>query len=315
MQALDQQWYAVALSEEIPPGKPYRLRFYAREIALWRQASGSLVALDSRCPHMGASLALGRVHGDGLACPYHGFEFDPQGKCRHTPRRHADALIPITLQVRSWAVAEKGGWVFLFWGDRDQTLPDIPYFDEIDGNLRQAWSVRQWPVHFTRFIENTVDIAHLGTVHRNTLSWTIPAVADDFECQVDGNFINIKPPSATDLPVASRIAYPNMALLFLHPKFLTVFVGVPLDDENTRIYVRSAQGIFKLPLLHWPVTLIKHWADMAALWQDKQPLLSTRPKNADEAKGEVCLEIDRQIVEYRKMRRRLKTSSSKDSNH
>ena len=91
----------------------------------------------------------------------------------------------------------------------------------------------------------------------------------------------------------------------LHPKFLTVFAAVPIDDEHTRIYVRSSQGFVTFPLLGWIATWLKHWLDMAALWQDKQALFTVQPKNADHAKGEVLLEFDEHIVAYRKMRRRL----------
>ena len=96
-----------------------------------------------------------------------------------------------------------------------------------------------------------------------------------------------------------------MALLHLSPKFLTVFAGVPIDEETTRIYVRSSQRILTLPILGWIFTKLKHWLDMAALWQDEKPLLSVRPVNADDIKGEVLLEIDEHIAEYRKMRQRL----------
>ena len=102
--------------------------------------------------------------------------------------------------------------------------------------------------------------------------------------------------------MGSRIAYPNMALLYLHPKFLTVFAAVPIDDENSRIYLRSAQGFVRWPIIGWLFSQIKHWADMGALWQDKKPLFSVRPIRTEDAKGEVLMEFDPHVVEYRKMR-------------
>ena len=58
----------------------------------------------------------------------------------------------------------------------------------------------------------------------------------------------------------------------------------------------------RLPLLGWLITKIKHWADMAALWQDKQALFSVRPIRIEDAKREVLMDFEPHIVAYRKMR-------------
>jgi nitrite reductase/ring-hydroxylating ferredoxin subunit len=299
--AFENQWYVVALSEEVRRSKKLAVKLFGQDIVVWRSKDDSLCAIDARCPHMGASLAIGRVVDDAVECPYHGFMFDAQGRCVKTPLREADALIPRTLCNRHYAIAEKGGWIFLFWGEAADAPDDIPWFAEVAEPLVHSWSTREWAVSFTRFIENTVDTAHLGTVHRGTLDWTIPDVAT-VSCEVDGNFINIDTGSATNLDVISQILYPNMALLHLHSKFLTVFAAVPIDDEHTRIYVRSAQGFVRWPLIGWLVSKLKHWADMAALWQDQKALFSVRPIKIEDAKHEVLMEFDAQVVAYRKMR-------------
>jgi hypothetical protein len=58
MQALakpfEDQWYVVALSEEIRTGKKKPVRLFGQEIVVWRHNDGHLGAIDSRCPHMGA---------------------------------------------------------------------------------------------------------------------------------------------------------------------------------------------------------------------------------------------------------------------
>jgi phenylpropionate dioxygenase-like ring-hydroxylating dioxygenase large terminal subunit len=303
LQNFDNEWYVVCISDEIKRGKKRGITLFGRNIVVWRHRDGHVSALDAKCPHMGASLAVGRVIDDNVECPYHGFQYDETGRCVHTPLRKSDALIPKTLCTRRYAVTERDGWVFLFWGEAEANLPPPTYFEHIEGPLLHAWSTREWPISFTRFIENTVDIAHLGTVHRSTLRWTIPKTID-VSCKVDGNLISVFPPSSTDLNIVSEIVYPNLALLKLHPKFIAVFVAVPIDSENCRIYVRSSQGFVRLPVIGQIVTLLKHWLDMAALWQDEQAAFTVDPRNADDAKGEVLLEFDDHIAQYRKMRRR-----------
>jgi len=300
----ENQWYVIGLSEEIKINRKRPVRLFSQDIVVWRRRDGRLGAIDARCPHMGASLAEGRVVDDAVECPYHGFRYDTTGRCIETPLRKADALIPRTLCNRHYAVQEKAGWVFLFWGEADSATDDVPFFDNIGDKLHHQWSVREWPVSFTRFIENTVDVAHLGTVHRGTLSWTIPETID-VSCEVDGNKITVIPPSSTDLPVVSQIIYPNLALLYLHPKFLTVFAAVPIDEYHTRCYVRSSQSVVTWPLISWLFGKIKHWADMAALWQDKQALFSVRPVRTEDARNEVLMDFDPHVVAYRKMRQRL----------
>ncbi|MGI9291042.1 MAG: Rieske 2Fe-2S domain-containing protein [Gammaproteobacteria bacterium] len=299
--AFENQWYVIGLAEEVRRGKKRLFKLFGHDIVIWRRRDNSLAAIDARCPHMGASLALGRVVDDCVECPYHGFLYDESGQCVKTPLRSDDALIPRTLSNRGYAAAEKAGWLFLFWGEKADAPEEIPFFADVKEPLCHTWSVKEWPVSFTRFIENTVDVAHLGTVHRGTLSFFIPKEID-VRCEVDGNLISMVPPSTTDLPIGCRIIYPNLALLHLHPKFLTVFAAVPIDEYHSRVIVRSSQGFVRIPLLGWLFTKIKHWADMAALWQDKQALFSVRPIRIEDAKREVLMDFEPHIVAYRKMR-------------
>lgn len=44
-------------------------------IAVFRRAGG-VVAVDDTCPHMGASLADGRLAGDAVECAWHRWKFD-----------------------------------------------------------------------------------------------------------------------------------------------------------------------------------------------------------------------------------------------
>ena len=60
---------------------------------------------------------------------------------------------------------------------------------------------------------------------------------------------------------------------------------------------------------------------MGALWQDKKPLFSVRPIRTENAQGEVLMEFDPHVVEYRKMRQRKlqemneKTSATNTTSH
>ena len=62
---------------------PVRVSFDDTALVLFRDRGGRAAALLDRCPHRLAPLSAGRVREDGrLACPYHGWSFDGEGRGR-----------------------------------------------------------------------------------------------------------------------------------------------------------------------------------------------------------------------------------------
>ena len=157
-------WYVVELSRNMRPGKLVGKQWMGRQIVTWRDSSGKVCVAEAYCPHMGAKLTPatgGRVYGDVLKCPFHGFEYDVSGKCVNTP----NAPPPKTCSLKTYHVHESMGFVFAYWGNQSR-IPDWtpPRLDD-DG-----WSdikVRRFTVrtHPQDFAENSVDTNHLKYVH------------------------------------------------------------------------------------------------------------------------------------------------------
>ena len=81
-------WYRVAASEEIRPGDVKHIECLGEQIALFRrQTCGQIAAIDAFCPHQGANLAYGKVRGDRLQCPFHGWQLDGNGRVSDRPPR------------------------------------------------------------------------------------------------------------------------------------------------------------------------------------------------------------------------------------
>src|SRR5690606_27941464 len=78
-------WYVVAFSSELQRGQVKTVRYFDRDIVLFRGDSGEAFALDRTCPHLGAHLGLGQVEGDCLRCPFHAWAFDGEGRCVDVP--------------------------------------------------------------------------------------------------------------------------------------------------------------------------------------------------------------------------------------
>ena len=61
-----ESWYAVMESDALRRGKALPVDALGKPLVLFRTASGAVTAMDRYCPHMGASLACGRVEGSGF---------------------------------------------------------------------------------------------------------------------------------------------------------------------------------------------------------------------------------------------------------
>lgn len=162
-------WHIVLFSSELAPGEAKPLRYFERDFVVWRGESGAVSILDAYCPHLGAHLASdgGRVCGDQIACPFHGWTFSDTGECvaipyaRKIPERAVNAL-------KSWPVLERNGFIALWFCPQGSEPVDyLPVIEDWGGD---AWG--DWQFHRSRVrakpcdvIENIVDIAHFPHVH------------------------------------------------------------------------------------------------------------------------------------------------------
>ena len=67
--------------EEVPPGQPKRVELDGRRLVLVRSGE-QIYCLGETCAHKGGPLAEGKLHGNRLACPWHGWMYDIRtGQC------------------------------------------------------------------------------------------------------------------------------------------------------------------------------------------------------------------------------------------
>jgi phenylpropionate dioxygenase-like ring-hydroxylating dioxygenase large terminal subunit len=78
-------WYAILESSEVKPGKPVGVTRLGEKLVLWRDAKGQVTCMADLCPHRGVALSIGKLMGDCVECPFHGFRFDPSGRCTLIP--------------------------------------------------------------------------------------------------------------------------------------------------------------------------------------------------------------------------------------
>ena len=155
-------WYAVAFADELPRAGVLVRPFMGDEIVLYRTEGGAACAVEPHCPHLGAHLGHGgRVEGELLRCPFHGFCFDGAGACVSTPYGKR----PPKARLGTHIVREQSGLLLVFH-DAEGRAPswEVPPLDMHGWTplSRRTSTLRGHPQETT---ENSVDVGHLSVVH------------------------------------------------------------------------------------------------------------------------------------------------------
>ena len=127
-------WHVVARSADVVEGRAAGVRLLDEDLVLWR-AGGRVLAWRDLCVHRGARLSLGTVHDGTLACAYHGWTYDPDGRCVRFPA-HPDQSPPATARATTYRAVERFGWVWVSLGDPDHDV--APFAQWQDGSFRKV---------------------------------------------------------------------------------------------------------------------------------------------------------------------------------
>ena len=159
-------WYPVGRSEEITHEKPYHAKILRLPFVAFRDQDGKAHVLSDTCIHRGGSLSAGKINGNCIACPYHGWEFDGEGKCAKLPSL-AGVKPPPRAKVDSHPVQEKYGIVFAFLGDLPEE--ERPPLYEIEEYGTPEWKTQTYVLnlkaYYERSMENGMDPIHNEFVH------------------------------------------------------------------------------------------------------------------------------------------------------
>jgi phenylpropionate dioxygenase-like ring-hydroxylating dioxygenase large terminal subunit len=164
---LRNQWYVAARTTEIGP-TPLARTILAEPLVLYRTSAGAPVVMEDRCPHRLAPLSLGTLVGDRLQCGYHGMQFAPDGRCVRIP---AQTSIPPRLKARTYPVAERHGWVWVWMGEAK--LADPALISDYHWNETPGWKPVFGYIHFAAeyrlVIDNLMDLSHETFLHPTSI--------------------------------------------------------------------------------------------------------------------------------------------------
>jgi phenylpropionate dioxygenase-like ring-hydroxylating dioxygenase large terminal subunit len=314
------QWYVILESKELKKRKPLKIRRFSEYLALWRDDSNYVCCIDDKCCHRGVSLSCGRIINGKLECPFHGFIYDKSGKVRTIPANGKSSTVPEVMKVRAYKTFEAYGLIWLWWGDDDKMTPEPFFFKEL-GHFSYSTFKDHWNVHYSRAIENQLDVVHLPFVHKTTIGRgdkTLvngPVVIREGELitfyvnnvKDDGNSVPLKPDEIVGYENFFHLQfhYPNIWQNYISDKIRAFAAFVPVDEENTVIYIRYYQNLIKIPVLREFFNYTGKISSIIILRQDKRVVTTQLPKKSGYKMVERLIIGDKPIIEYRKHRQEL----------
>lgn len=241
---------------------PLAVRLLNLDLVLWRLSDGRLCAALDQCPHRGARLSLGRVEGDRLECPYHGWQFDGAGQCRHVPAL-PDFVPPAGHRLKTVAVLEAHGLVWVRLEGEGGALP--AFAAEDDSRLRKLnCGPYEVATSAPRIVENFLDMSHFAFVHEGWLGERGHAAMADFPiartthglvatgCQAWQPQSNRLSSGGAMVDYAYEVTGPFSAVLTKRPddpaladyrEAIALFI-CPLTPETSRVWFRLAVADF-----------------------------------------------------------------------
>ncbi len=248
-------WYFAAFRHEVTRGAMHHKTIAGHPIVLGRSADGILFALRDICPHRAAPLSAGRIIGDSVECPYHGWQFGlNDGQCVEIPSICAGQKNPKDgIKLRDYPVREDGNliWIYISSDKKFTGTPTIdpPQFAETALKPRMVERLKL-NAHVDHAVIGLMDPAHVSFLHKQwwwRTGGSMHEKTKKFEPRENGWAMASHTPSSNSLgykllggkPVTEiRFQLPNIRTehITVGKKNLLSFTAVtPIDDSHTEI--------------------------------------------------------------------------------
>ncbi|MFT4518105.1 MAG: 3-ketosteroid 9alpha-monooxygenase subunit A [Halioglobus sp.] len=163
-------WFALETSSELAVGEVKPLKYFGRDLVLFRTESGTATVLNAFCPHLGAHLGHGgSVVGENIACPFHGWQFDGDGVCQEVPyAKNMPPRVKDKKTIDSYPVVERNGMIWAWYHPHNISpsfeVEEIPEIGSPDWTDLEFYD---WEINtiIQEAGENGADVAHFMFVH------------------------------------------------------------------------------------------------------------------------------------------------------
>lgn len=321
--ALRRVWHPIGRTESFGV-EPTRVELVGEAYVVVR-LGGDVRVFRDVCPHRFARLSDGSVIDDTIQCPYHGWQFSPEGRCVHVPAMGPDATPPPAKLTTPHVLIRYG----LVWVAPDDPVTEpisIPRFD--DPSLDKVW-IDSVDVNAgaAQVIDNFLDFAHFPFVHAGTFGTDDDRLVHDYttERTDDGWGFVVDYPHVIENhedPLVETGEHP-----LVQPREMQYHFQVPFS-ANLQLFLPLTGVVNHIALLCQPMTLETTRVHMVMLRNDCPDDASKRAAVEYELRvfdedlkilerlpdtsvplglGQVHVRSDRHTVEYRRILERLLT--------
>ena len=318
------QWYAVLSSKQVKQNRMIGVTRLSQKLVFWRDGADNVYCIFDKCCHRGASLCTGKLVENHVECPFHGFLYDGSGKVTFIPANGKAAKVADNYRVNAYPARDAYGFIWVWYGDVTAELPEIPFFDELKTGFSYGEFSENWNVHYSRAIENQLDVVHLPFVHKTTIGRGNKTLVNGPVVKWDGNRMTFyvknaldegqrpqKPNEVENFEKLFHLQYqvPNIWQNIIGDKLRVFAAFAPVDEENTHIYLRFYQNFMHVPVLKQLVNALTTVSNKIILHQDRKVVLTQLPKKSEFTMKENLVQGDLPILEYRKRRDQLKRAN------
>lgn len=171
-------WYLFGTVGSIKAG-PVSKTMLGRRLVAFRTERGQLVVSQGDCAHMGADLGCGKVVGESIQCPFHGWRYGADGQCVDIPRAavlpQCAKGIPPFARLQVYPVQERHGYLYFFNGP--VALFALPFFWGEQPDQFVAGKVFTYIADCNWYLNasHAFDVQHFASVHDRELT-ALPVV-------------------------------------------------------------------------------------------------------------------------------------------
>ena len=239
-----------------------QLKINGKKHVLFKTGDGKISVVDAVCPHRGANLCKGWVKGNNIQCPYHGWEFDSDGKLVKVPSTNN---IMCKSDINSYPIVEDGGFI---WSSKDTDNLPTKYCPELyDPNWVKVYGSKELQGTVLDWILNGTDISHINFVHNfadEDNGIITNTKIDTFDGYVDCHAVvqpkassvftkHMQPENGSE--IHSRFVAPYTTIIRIKLKdpyeFITFSTLLPMDDKSTKMSWCMLYP--KIPILNNPL--------------------------------------------------------------
>ena len=243
-------WQVIGTVFELEQEPVQKVRLLGEDMTLFRTEAGEYGLIDDVCPHRCISLEYGIPQENGLRCAYHGWLFDPQGRCLEQPFEeytNPQARFKDKIRIKSYPVQALGGLLFTYMGAAP--VPLLPRWDLlVRDDLDAVIEVHDLPCNWLQCMDNSLDPIHFEHLHAVFGNYQLkklgrpPAMFPARHIKIDFDrfeygiykrrLLEGEPEDIDDWQIGHPILFPNtLAVGEEHRPMLQI--RIPVDDTHT----------------------------------------------------------------------------------